>query len=1820
MNNVRSAEEETSARIPPTEEDKNTLKDPSPDASLTAPTCTPPDAAEIFVDTSSSLETVIGRADRQPSPAIVRTTNARLDITQYFDLEAQVDSDADAYESEDEESDGFIDDQETTRSRSSSPHVPMQSDPDSAFLDHLVETYGPREPPVALPSDEPSSALSQTDKIRLNNFDDRTEEKLIRKVHLRVDDWQLYRLKCLPNTEWDVVRYLLTAKDLRSELRAVFHNYDKAGVIYLEARFLRNTHLMKPVLLDTLRILADVRLSSLRVVPDDEYGACLTTNLSPQYFYSIGDWVTVSHGLYKNDVGLVLGHAEAMGAGNHNFGVLLVPRIAMKFDADRDEYEQSRSSRKRKRALARPPPVLFTLEKCGPRPQEFVTKISSDKAVTEHDYQHKVLGTFSHGLILKYFTSQSLRTATVIPPVLIHLFIKSKHPIFQTAPLLLPDTWEFLPGDRVVSISHGLGRAVSGIVKTVAEKGCEIETDDGFHHVPMLQLRKVFTPGDYVKVLQGPKTGSTWLVAAVTSRLIGLIPDYGKAITCWLDANTVTSTDSSRLVQVDFPWKNVEVRITRGLFSNRKAIVKNVCPDGHGSLRLLIYIPSIYHSLEVDYTEVVECSSQRSLTTFAPIPEHLSQFRPNRDLEAMKTGKKPWIGARVKIVKGPWKGYRGVVRDVDVYKLNAQQLARKASGVRLVVELEVVTPTVTHPRHPIDYDHVREASSNRSLALAIRPNEHQSFFMPCSSYMPSKPVPETGHPVEFQTRSRTPEPDEFARSFILTGRWHPRWDTGDILPAEENFQPPPDYFQENGQDSVHVLSLPNIRDTLWIFHSKLVGIPIQVDLKGRKGTHYVKVMPRQDGGGFMVTEDKLKGGEPTVVWTSDVSRTKDRPKPKTEKSLMVIVKGPEENIGKLVRRVHHFYKGSQRDENLWFILGVVQFLSETGESLTSERIDGHPDDLEKVQESRDIHRKSGFVMAAARDEFRFQRPEILSQILDQYVRNDIKLRPTGRRFCVEESPFAGSLEASVDLPTHGHHPTPVDDSDASGTESDTNAATTTTTTAKKNKRGRESPLTEQQQAVVHSKYPGWEKILRKKKLHLGKLDKDGARGKDPSEITDWLNTAVKEIKASPVFSAVHDTQNKIDRTILDMFRNHRHNTFIKKNQHDVVQEAIAKLRKSKTIKDMEALKAAESLVSFKAPSSAKEIFRKQNEQQIQEEALKMRASAAQAREEAGIDPQDVDKRKSDNGGGFYQRALTELWKNADHALYEKMAADEHNIFENQKEFPAAMKTSLMALSEGGRVGPMEIFMLYGFRNEQNIVKHGRLNVHYISPENGLPPPNFLCSEKNDARADNLVEWWSKYCQIHLPKHRASVEEAQPTNDPTYIEYKNGIPVLVRLQLEECSLSFVRNVLKEYICKLWHFSWPKDREYPSVPLAEIHANADDYYDTVKYPFHVSLAEIETLKHSDLLVLAEHLLRISAPSSPEPFVFRQKAEIQKRINLRLEQKELDRTAGQEIDVFDVPLPVIANIQSAPSQPSHSPMLLDPSVSPSNGALNIPSAISNDIPPVVPNATSQALPSGTPSPISTHTSPSPLIPNDAFPAIPNNASSSISNKSFPVLSNDAPPDILNNAALAITSPSSAVENMPPSSNAPRFPSPGAPNVLPVPDVPSTSVATPVAVPPIVAAVPSPAMPNVFTSSTISHPIMAAAPSPTIVSTPLSTGPSEPVRAARKTRANARKNQTSSSRTDPTLVAGVSTTSADEVDTVRRSSRTKSRKRTNPDSGPQPAAKKAKQHSKGWSDLVPQTDGRVMMVNDKGVSEGYVTQNADGDPILVDENDIFF
>ncbi|KAJ3763253.1 hypothetical protein EV360DRAFT_78503 [Lentinula raphanica] len=755
------------------------------------------------------------------------------------------------------------------------------------------------------------------------------------------------------------------------------------------------------------------------------------------------------------------------------------------------------------------------------------------------------------------------------------------------------------------------------------------------------------------------------------------------------------------------------------------------------------------------------------------------------------------------------------------------------------------------------------------------------------------------------------------------------------------------------------------------------------------------------------------------------------------------------------------------------------------------------------------------------------------------------------------SPPSNALATDVGPAVLGDQQPPDDDSDDSGTESESTSAATTTT--KKKKRGRDSPLTSEQQQA----------------------------------------------------------------TIKVMFQNYRHNTFVKRNQHRIVQKAIANLDPNKTIESMDALKAAETLVSFKHSTTAKDIFRMQNQQKINEEALRMRASAAQAREEAGIDPDDVDKRRSDNGGGFFQRALSELWKNANQDSYAKMA-HEPDIFENQKKFPAAMKTSLEAICQSGALGSMEIFMLFGFRNEKNKVQFGRLNAHHTSAENGHPPPHFLLSQENDTRAETLKDWWSGYCELHVPSssinpqsdvvsntylhppERPELQETQPNSVPTYIEYKNSIPVLVGIDLRGSSASDVCKVLKEFLQKLWEFSWPKDQDYPSIPLIDIHTNPDDYYDTVTYNFPVSLTEIETLQIPDLFQLAAHLLRICAPSCAEPFTFRNKAEIQKRRNLRLQQEAIDSMAGQEIIESGVPAPLSSQLGCGAS-PESLPRVPE-NRTPESNIPFVPSSAVARAPPLEDHAPSSNIPSMSSSAVSIAPPLIPDVSHSRTPALP-----SASSQPSPLDS-----DIPFITAKTSSIPLQAVKDVvPPVSNVSSFSSQTGPNGSPpTSNVPSLPPSVDRAVVPI----------STVSTSSITPSNNSTLPPHNTASSSSITGsvssPAIPVRTARKTRGSARKNHKKHSGGDVGPVAGPSTSSNEEVNPVsevRRSSRARITKRPNADSSSQPAAKKPKRSKGNWCDVVTQSDGRVAMIDSNGVFEGYVTQNAEGNAVLVGKNGRF-
>ena len=54
------------------------------------------------------------------------------------------------------------------------------------------------------------------------------------------------------------------------------------------------------------------------------------------------------------------------------------------------------------------------------------------------------------------------------------------------------------------------------------------------------------------------------------------------------------------------PWIDVEVRITSGSYGKLDAVVKHVRPDSRGSLKLAVYVPQLFCTLEVNVFTVKE--------------------------------------------------------------------------------------------------------------------------------------------------------------------------------------------------------------------------------------------------------------------------------------------------------------------------------------------------------------------------------------------------------------------------------------------------------------------------------------------------------------------------------------------------------------------------------------------------------------------------------------------------------------------------------------------------------------------------------------------------------------------------------------------------------------------------------------------------------------------------------------------------------------------------------------------------------------------------------------------------------------------------------------------------------------------------------------------------------------------------------------------------------------------------------------------------------------------------------------------------------------
>lgn len=106
-----------------------------------------------------------------------------------------------------------------------------------------------------------------------------------------------------------------------------------------------------------------------------------------------------------------------------------------------------------------------------------------------------------------------------------------------------------------------------------------------------------------------------------------------------------------------------------------------------------------------------------------------------------------------------------------------------------------------------------------------------------------------------------------------------------------------------------------------------------------------------------------------------IGSCRQRPNPAREKGLMVVARNHPDHIGKLVRRIHHFYVDAKTEENHWLI---VQTFTRTGllDNADGGLLELHPNDLEYVHEDPSQRRLATAFLRARRGDYVYAEVQV----------------------------------------------------------------------------------------------------------------------------------------------------------------------------------------------------------------------------------------------------------------------------------------------------------------------------------------------------------------------------------------------------------------------------------------------------------------------------------------------------------------------------------------------------------------------------------------------------------------------------------------------------------------------------------------------------------------------------------------------------------------------------------------------------------------------------------------------------------------------------
>jgi hypothetical protein len=213
----------------------------------------------------------------------------------------------------------------------------------------------------------------------------------------------------------------------------------------------------------------------------------------------VGDWVLVTKGVYKGDVGFVC--ATPVWGG---VTLLLVPRITPPFS----------SKSKRKRDIqSSTTPTLFEPVAVNRvhNPEDVPNRRPVLTAPNVYKFQRC---TYENGLVRRKYDLHSIsKSLSTAPTASLFNIASSNHPAVSQAYIVRPSDWDFAEGERIRNKDTGVEGTVNAVFPTFVDMQLASGTDTT--RVYWLSVQKVTKPGDYVEVVGGPDRGRRGFVSGI---------------------------------------------------------------------------------------------------------------------------------------------------------------------------------------------------------------------------------------------------------------------------------------------------------------------------------------------------------------------------------------------------------------------------------------------------------------------------------------------------------------------------------------------------------------------------------------------------------------------------------------------------------------------------------------------------------------------------------------------------------------------------------------------------------------------------------------------------------------------------------------------------------------------------------------------------------------------------------------------------------------------------------------------------------------------------------------------------------------------------------------------------------------------------------------------------------------------------------------------------------------------------------------------------------------------------------------------------------